>query len=51
MGKNSYLGGGTILHAGSSFFSKDKKSKQSRVVSAEKDFLLRCVRADLADKN
>lgn len=50
MGRNSYLGGSTILHGGSSLFSKDKNSKRNRVINAEKDFLLRCVRADLAGK-
>lgn len=47
MGKNSYLGGSTILNAGSNFFSKDRNSKRARVINAEKDFLLRCVRAEL----
>ena len=50
MGKNSYLGGGTILHGGSSFFSRDRNSKRSRVISAEKEFLLKCVRAELAGR-
>lgn len=49
MGKNSYLGGSTIIHTGSRLFSRDKK--KSRLVNAEKDFLLRCVRADLVGKS
>ena len=48
MGKNSYLGGGTILHGGSSFFSRDRNSKRSRVINAERDFLFKCVRAELS---
>lgn len=50
MGKNSYLGGSTILHGGSSFFSRDRNSKRSRIINAEKDFLLKCVRAELAGR-
>ena len=51
MGKNSYLGGGTILHAGSGFFSKNKSTKQNRTVNAEKDFLVRCIQAELSGKD
>lgn len=50
MGKNSYLGGSTILHSGSSFFSRDRGYKRGYVINAEKDFLLRCVRAQIAGK-
>lgn len=50
MGKNSYLGGGTILHAGSGFFSKNKSIKRNRTVSAEQDFLVRCIQAELSGK-
>lgn len=50
MGKNSYLGGSTILHGGSGFFSRDRNSKRSRIINAESDFLLKCVRAELSGR-